>query len=321
MTHQDAHERRLQVRAAAGGEVRDAAPARGRLRAGSAMLVLLLLAMLGLSPASPAAEAEARTTPGAGDVAIHHRLHGRLEDTRPLLVLIHGWSCDSSYWREQIAALAADHAVLTVDLAGHGESAGDREDFSMRSFGEDVQRVVEGLPTRAPVVLIGHSMGGPVAVEAARLLGSRVIGVVGVDTFSNIGLPPPPAADTERRLAAFMRDFPGSTRAFVDRSFFKATANATLRRSIVEDMASADPRVAIAALRGLNAWDGVAGLQALRVPVIAINADLVPTDEARLRAIAPNFRLVTLAGPGHFLMMEEPARFNAALRAALATLR
>lgn len=273
------------------------------------------------SAANTTAAPALRITEGAGKVPIHHRIHGSLEGDRALLVLVHGWSCDSSYWREQITALTAEHVVVTVDLAGHGSSGADRDDFSMRSFGEDVQRVVESLPTRAPVILIGHSMGGPVAIEAARLLGERVRGVIGVDTFSSIGLPSPPAAETEARITTFLKDFSATTRVFVERSFFKPDADPALRRWIVEDMASADPRVAIAALRGLNAWDGVAGLRALRVPVVTINADLARTDEARISALAPNFRLVTIAGPGHFLMMEDPARFNVALRAELARLR
>lgn len=286
------------------------------------LAMLLSLVCTSLAPAADNTTAPGlRITEGAGKVAIHHRVHGSLQSDRAVVVLIHGWSCDASYWREQIAALVADHAVVTVDLAGHGSSGADRDDFSMRSFGEDVQRVVESLPTRAPIILIGHSMGGPVAIEAARLLGERVRGVIGVDTFSSIGLPAPPAAETEARIATFLKDFPATTRVFVERSFFKPDADPALRRWIVEDMASADPRVAIAALRGLNAWDGVAGLRALRVPVVTINADLARTDEARISALVPNFRLVTIAGPGHFLMMEDPVRFNAALRAELARLR
>lgn len=292
------------------------------------MLASCALGVLGsLATASPVGAAgdavvsTPRITAGASEVAIHYRLHGSPTGDKPLLVLIHGWSCDASYWREQIAALSADHAVVTLDLAGHGSSAANRDDFSMRSFGEDVQRVVDALPTRAPIILIGHSMGGPVAIEAARLLGPRVRAVIGVDTFSSIGLPPPPSAETELRIAAFNKDFPATTRAFVDRSFFKPNADPALRRWIVEDMASADPRVAIAALRGLNAWDGAEGLRALQVPVIAINADLGRTDESRIRAISPRFRLVTIAGPGHFLMMEDPVRFNAVLREQLAALR
>jgi len=184
-----------------------------------------------------------------------------------------------------------------------------------------VQWVVGSLPGDSPVILVGHSMGGPVAVEAARLLGNRVRAVIGVDTFSTVGLPAPPAAETEMRIGFFAKDFAAATRMFVDRTFFKPDADPELRGWIVEDMASGDARVGIAALRGLNAWNGAEAIPSLAVPVIAINSDLSRTDETRIRAIAPNFRLVEVAGPGHFLMMEQPQRFNALLLAELARLR
>lgn len=258
---------------------------------------------------------------GAAEVTIHYRLYGTPHAEQPLLVLVHGWSCDSSYWREQIAALTAEHAVLTLDLAGHGASSDGRDDYSMRSFGEDVKRVIESLPTSAPVILIGHSMGGPVAIEAARLLGSRVRAVIGADTFASIGAPPAPAAETAARFAFFEKDFAGTTRMFVERSFFRPDAKAEPRRWIIEDMAAGNPRVGIAAVRGLNAWEGTTALRELGIPVIAINSDLTVTDEGRLRAINPNFRLRVVSGTGHFLMMEEPAGFNAVLREELARLR
>ena len=69
--------------------------------------------------------------------------------------------------------------------------------------------------------------------------------------------------------------------------------------------------MAIAAIRRLNAWDGAAALKSLPVPVVVINADLNGvTDEARIRRLAPRFRAITVSGLGHFLMMEDPARFN-----------
>jgi len=258
---------------------------------------------------------------GAAEVTIHYRLYGSPNAEKPLLVLVHGWSCDATYWREQIAALTPEHAVLTLDLAGHGSSSDGRDDYSMRSFGEDVKRVIESLPTAAPVILIGHSMGGPVSVEAARLLGSRVRAVIGADTFASIGAPPAPAAETAARFAFFEKDFVGTTRMFVERSFFRPDAKPEPKRWIVEDMAAGNPRVGIAAIRGLNAWDGATALRELGIPVIAINSDLTVTDESRLRAINPNFRLRVVSGTGHFLMMEEPAGFNAVLREELAKLR
>ena len=252
---------------------------------------------------------------GLGHAAVHHERYPSRSAPSPsaTVLLIHGWSCDSTYWSAQLEALREHFEVITIDLAGHGKTPATRDDFSMASFGRDVADVVAKLPANQSLVLVGHSMGGPVAVEAAVLLGERVRGVIGVDTFASIGLPKPSQTENAARLAAFERDFSGTTRAFVSQSFFRPDADPVLRERIANDMASADPKVALAAIQGLNDWDGTQRLPLLKQPIATINADQVPVDESRLQRYAPSFRLITLAGQGHFLMMENPARFNPVL--------
>jgi len=133
------------------------------------------------------------SAPDMSNAAVHHERHSRLSGSTPdaTVILVHGWSCDSTYWSEQLPALRRHFDVITIDLAGHGKTPATRADFSMASFGRDVAEVVAQLPASQPIVLVGHSMGGPVAVEAALLLGERVRGVIGVDTFASIGLPKP----------------------------------------------------------------------------------------------------------------------------------
>lgn len=247
-----------------------------------------------------------------------------LAPLRPLLVLVHGWSCDAGYWEASLDDLAVDHRVVTLDLAGHGGSSEAATDGRMASFGADVAAIVtaclDAVPAAAPVVLVGHSMGGPVAVEAALRLGERVSAVIGVDTFASVGLPPAPVEVTAARFRPFEHDFAASTRAFVEQAFFLPDADPALRTRIAADMAAGDPTVGLAALRGINDWDGSAALGALAAPVVAINAAVTRTDEARLQRSARRFRLREMAGVGHFLMIEQPARFNAVLREELAAL-
>lgn len=73
---------------------------------------------------------------------------------------------------------SAKHRVVTLDLAGHGHSGLARTRYTMKAFGEDVQAVTQAVGGRR-VILIGHSMGGSVIAEAARLLPGRVIGLIG----------------------------------------------------------------------------------------------------------------------------------------------
>jgi pimeloyl-ACP methyl ester carboxylesterase len=83
-------------------------------------------------------------------------------------------------------------------------------------------------------------------------------------------------------------------------------------------MSSAPPAVALSAMRNAFAYDQrlAARLRELDLPVVAINADLFPTDTASMREHGVVVR--TMSGVGHFLMMEDPERFNLMLRDVLA---
>lgn len=75
-----------------------------------------------------------------------------------------------------------DHPITGTVASADGSSGRHRQRYTMKAFGQDVAAVVKQVGARN-VILVGHSMGGPVAVEAAKQLGDRVAGIVGVDTF------------------------------------------------------------------------------------------------------------------------------------------
>jgi pimeloyl-ACP methyl ester carboxylesterase len=269
-------------------------------------------------PAANAAEDGAPRIAMAPDgVHIQYRLYGAGE---PAIVLVHGWSCDSSYWNAQLDELKAKYTVMTVDLAGHGASGRNRTEWSIGNYGEDVAAAVRELQA-SRVVLVGHSMGGPVALEAASRLGERVAGIIGVDTFKGLDQPPPPAATVERRIEEFRSDFIGATREFVSGTFFTPDADPQFVRRIVDDMSLAPPEIALASIAAVNSVRFGELLSKISVPIVAINSDLPPgTDEARIRRTVPEFRAVVIEGTGHFLMMEEPDRFNPVLLREIAAL-
>lgn len=278
-------------------------------------------------PTSPSAtaETEAPAPPeGAPRIAlsfdgvhVDYRVYGR---GTPLIVLIHGWSCDANYWSAQIPDLRERHMVAAVNLAGHGASSRNRKDWSMASFGEDVAAVVRALP-EGPVILVGHSMGGPVALEAARLLPERVIGVIGVDTFGDLGAPVRSAAEIEARIAPMREDYIGYIHDFVPKRFFGPGANPALVRRVADDMALAPPEVAIPASAALLGYDATPTLAQLHVPVRAIDTELTgPLELERIRRVVPGFHATVMPGLGHFPMMEDPAAFNRVLEGEIAAI-
>jgi pimeloyl-ACP methyl ester carboxylesterase len=275
-------------------------------------------------PPAPAANDKAEPAEGTPRIAIapdgvhvQYRVYGSGE---PALVFIHGWSCDSNYWREQIPEFRKRYTLVMVDLAGHGGTDGNRSDWTMARFGQDVATALSTVPNKQ-LILVGHSMGGPVALEAARVLKSRVIGIIGVDTFKSIGGPNPGKAQVDAIIKPFEADFIGQTRSLVTDHLFVKGSHADLAQKIAYDMSLSPPRVAVPSLRAVLEYDFAAPLKEITVPIVAINSDLgEPVNEARIRKVLPKFRAVTLAGDGHFLMMEDPQRFNPALEAEIAAL-
>ena len=288
-----------------------------RSRALLVALALLALAACGKKEATqapPVADATPASVEGvpqivtsADGVHIEYHVYGSGE---PAVVLIHGWSCDGNYWKEQIAPLKAKYTTVTVDLAGHGASGANRVDWSMGNFGEDVAAVVRQIRNQK-VVLVGHSMGAPVALEAARRIGDRVIGIIAIDSFKTIGQPPMPDAQVEKTLKPFRDNFIGHTREFVTSGgFFPADSDPKFVQKVAYDMSLEQPNVAVAAMQSLLKMDIDAVLTDIKVPIEAINSDIAPTDEARIRKTLPAFKLITVPKTGHFLMMEAADRFN-----------
>jgi len=234
------------------------------------------------------------------------------------VVFVHGWSCDRSYWKEQLDYFAQGYRVVALDLAGHGDSDLNRDDWTLPAFGEDVAAVINGLGLKG-VVLVGHSMGGPVIVEAARIAPEELIGLVVVDALQDPDAPGMTLDAVQGSLAPFAENFSGAMRDLVSAAMFVPQSDTILQAWIVEDMASAPPDVGVGALRNTLLWPTMTrsdALAALRVPVRLINSPLYPTDSAAANRYGMD--VVIMSGVGHFAMMEDPETFNALLSSAIA---
>jgi pimeloyl-ACP methyl ester carboxylesterase len=261
---------------------------------------LLTLVIMGLfitschTPVSPAISFDG--------LEINYEAHGEGDLA---LVFIHGWSCDLTYWREQIPHFSSKYKVVLIDLGGHGDSGQNRERWTMDAFGEDVAAVVKHLGLEK-IVLIGHSMGGPVIIEAAQRLPGQVIGLVGADTYGDLTYERT-SEQVEEMLKPAIEDFRGTVTPIV-KSMFTPDSDSSLSQAIVEDMASAPPSIAIDAARHMYGWKPVQEVPELTIPIATINNAGNQVNEETIAhfGIEPHY----IAGVGHFLMMEDPLTFN-----------
>src|SRR5262249_37927716 len=126
------------------------------------------------------------------------------------LVLIHCWTCNNTFFEAQVEHFASKYRVIAVDLRGHGESDKPQQDYTMPGFASDVAWLCDQLGVRKPV-LIGHSMGGNISLEIARLYPDLPAAVVMLDS---VIIPPPALAAAFAGVSKALRgpDFPAASR-------------------------------------------------------------------------------------------------------------
>jgi len=277
----------------------------------AALLVMLAPGRCAMAEETPAAEGRVRSADG---VEIVYSTRGA---GATALVLIHGGLANRSFWAPQMASLSGAYRVVALDLGGHGESGRNRKAWPIPAFAGDVRAVVAALDLKR-VVLVGNSLGGAVALEAAALLRGRVIGVVGVDTL-HLATQTIPAEQSRARADAFRKDFAGTSHAMVEQLFHPG-AYPELRAWAEREMKATAPEVAVGIMEGFAGYEMAEAFRGAGVPIRAINGDLWPTDVAGNRAVTPDFDAVIMKDAGHYPMLERPDEFNRLLAGVVAEL-
>ena len=271
--------------------------------------VTVAVAVVAISSDPLVAQATARRTGevrSADGVPISYSTSG---SGRPALVFVHGGFVDREFWKEQ-ASLAEDFQIVTLDLAGHGDSGAKRQDWSIDAFGEDVRAVVEELELDR-FILVGNSLGGPVSLSAAKAL-PGAIGVIGVDTFQDVDL-----AWTDEEMRAYIDglrvDFPAVCKQMMGQ-LLAEDSEPELAAWVEEKMCGFDRALAHHVVSGFLGYDGAAAFAEAEVPIRAILGETVPLDLAGNRELQSDFRAVVMPGLGHYPMLEAPEEFNRHLR-------
>jgi pimeloyl-ACP methyl ester carboxylesterase len=233
------------------------------------------------------------------------------EDT---LLLVHCWSCNRAYWKNQIPDLAKTFRVVTLDLPGHGDSSTKREQWTLRAITEEIAAVVSELKLDKFVV-VGHSMGGPLALQLAAMMPGNVEGVVCIDTLHNVEF-----------------DFKSEDYNMTEETFEKnllefiplmlhPNSDKNLASWLVDQSRKTNRKVALSLWEEFDRADFAAMMSNAKVPIRCVNA--VPYNEMSYKTEVDinrkygDYEVILMKNVGHFPMLERPEEFTELLKKAI----
>jgi pimeloyl-ACP methyl ester carboxylesterase len=245
----------------------------------------------------------------------------------PPLLFVHGFACSHDDWGLQIDHFRKSHEVVACDLRGHGLTPGRPQECTIEHYGGDVAALTLNLDLRG-TILVGHSMGCRVILEAARLLSRaegayRVSGLVLIDG-SRTGTGDPAKAEADARALVDKAGYPAFAETLFRQMFFKPSelADAIVARA-VKSSAEFGPHL----WGAMQRWDAAemdAALAAVRVPLLAIQstkrnaalqrAMLEPGESSPyldlITSTVPGSKVAVIPEVGHFTQLEAAEEVN-----------
>ncbi|MCU0494356.1 MAG: alpha/beta hydrolase [Chloroflexaceae bacterium] len=226
----------------------------------------------------------------------------------PPLLLVHGW-CDN---HTRLAAMAAhfrrQHQVVSVDVRGHGASDKPQADYAIATFAEDLAWMCRQLDIEKPIV-IGHSLGGSIALELSARHPDLLAAVVAVEGL--ICTPEPIRAGGQELLEALRSPaWREAMHGFVDGGFLP-TDDPELRRKAHAELEQLPQYLHISVAEQMLAWDAAQAARGCKVPLLYIEGGSGLSDLEQLQTLCPQLVVGKTVGVGHNQMVATPQQVNA----------
>ncbi len=249
----------------------------------------------------------------------------------PPLVFVHGFGCAHEDWAPQVAAFGSRHQVVACDLRGHGASPGEPASCSIETYGADVAALARALNLRG-AVLIGHSMGTRVVLQACLDAPDRVAGLVLVD--GSFMAAAGERAEEEARRAIASAGWAAFAGGLFAQMFFAPGPTADRIRARAARLPEA---IGTALFPDMVRWDArhmASALGRVGVPLLVVQSTMLTPERKRaplaagantpwfemVRSRAPHARIEVVPGVGHFTMLEAPETVNRLLAGFVARL-
>jgi pimeloyl-ACP methyl ester carboxylesterase len=240
---------------------------------------------------------------------VHYTSYGKGETA---LFFVHGWACDETVWAEQAAPLAERIHVITIDLPGHGQSEKPKTiEYDKALYTRAIDAVLTDANVKS-VILVGHSNGTPFTREYYRKFPGKVKALVVVEGplrafFDH---------DTMEKFVMPLKgdNYPQAAGRVIDGTT-KSVKDAALREKIKALMLKTPQYVAVSEFEAAGDED-LWKPDKIEIPVLMILAKQPawsPEYEQFVRRLIPKLDYQVWENVSHFLMMEKPREFNAAV--------
>jgi pimeloyl-ACP methyl ester carboxylesterase len=221
----------------------------------------------------------------------------------PPLMLVHAWGGDRTWMRSLFDRLRARHRVVAVDLRGFGESDKPEQRYTIAAFADDLAWMASELRLQRPV-LVGHSLGGAVVLEAAAHNPDLASGIVILEAL--VVAPPPLVASFRPMLDALRSGAFAPALTQMTQQLTGPHLDPRDRDAIIDKTVTNAPHVMISSLESSLAYDGISAAARCTVPALYVSSGPWYTDVARFKELCPTLVTAQLVGCGHFFPIEVP---------------
>ena len=237
---------------------------------------------------------------------------------QPPVVLIHSLAGRSTQWTAQLTHLRRTRRAVALDLRGHGQSEPPSDGkLEPGAFADDVRRVLDTLAIER-AVLVGHSLGGGVAVAFAGLWPERAAGLLLVDPIDD-----PSKRPADASVEAFLRQLEGPDYDTAIAAYWTELlklASDGVREQVLADLQITPRTTVVGSMRGMAGFNAEAALARGRGPMLTITTPLNDFPSS-LHNVVAGLRQETMTGVSHWMHLDRPGEFNAALDRFLALVR
>lgn len=255
-------------------------------------------------------------------VDIHFQSWGSLN--QPGVLLIHGGAAHSHWWDHIAPYLAKDHRVVALDLSGHGDS-GRREKYTLEQWAKEAISVCRTSGMNEKPIVIGHSLGGMVALIAAKEYGVLLHGAVAIDSRFRNRTPEEQAAIQHTAFGplhvyATREEILGKFRTIPKQEVLSYIGAYIAEKSIREVSGGwswkFDPRIFDPNRKLPETWETLeCRVNLFRSEMGIVTADMADVIYEKMGRVAP---VIEIPGAGHAAMLDQPLALVLGIRTLIA---